>query len=230
MRALLARNERRRARAEAAETAAEGARRAEVARAATRATAPDALPASALVRSSLAAVAGTLLPLAPNARREREWAVPDVEGATVEHEWDARPRVVRLPAVAGGGGAPSPRLPAPLLAQGAAPIDIGPATAEAFAELAGSAGAVLLAGPLGVVEAADGSNGTSEVLEAAAIAVRRDGARAVLVGGSLAAFAVRAGFAGAGWTAMLAEGGTALLAARGALPGIAVLNERASAL
>ena len=118
-------------------------------------------------------------------------------------------------------------------------IDVGPDSLEVLLELMADAGTVLVYGPLGLVEIADGAGATRDVLAALderlragkgegkeskedAGAAAGSGDDVILVGGATAAFAERAGLCAAATTSI---SGAALLCNR-VLPGLALLTER----
>jgi hypothetical protein len=142
----------------------------------------------------------------------------------------------------------SPRLQHPLPAV----IDVGSGYTDAVCELLAGAGAILLCGPLGVVETADGAAATGEVLRTALQTYRTAPPQArmsvVVAGGATCAFAARVlgrelppqfGAAAeataastparepAGGSFVLAGGGSALLSAADGCAGVLrALDER----
>ena len=228
MEALRARNQRRRARAAAAASLRIKRRDAAAARFASRPSLPDEL--SADFGPSLVSTAGLCLPMPPpfHKRGEPFFTLPDSESAMFEWEWEQETHVVDL----ARGDSFGPFETA---------IDIGPATSEALLEACSTAGTVLLHGPLGVVEIADGASATLELLatldgmgkcERGGAEGNVDGdsgelpaADVFLVGGALAAFARRCGCGLAG-ASLVSESGAVLLCNK-VVPGIALLSESA---
>jgi len=104
-------------------------------------------------------------------------------------------------------------------------LDIGPRTAQAYAEAIGEAREIVFNGPMGVYEKAPYRNGTKVVGEAIARATRA-GATSVVGGGDAAAAAHMLGFADA-MTHVSTGGGATLEYLEGrTLPGVAALEER----
>jgi phosphoglycerate kinase len=102
-------------------------------------------------------------------------------------------------------------------------LDIGPATAAAYAAVLRAAKTIVFNGPMGVYEKAPYQNGTRTVGEAIAAATR-DGAISVVGGGDAAAAAAELGFAGA-MTHVSTGGGATLEFLEGkTLPGVAALE------
>ncbi len=102
-------------------------------------------------------------------------------------------------------------------------LDIGPATAQAYAAVLRSAKTIVFNGPMGVYEKAPYRNGTRVVGEAIAQATR-NGAISVVGGGDAAAAAHELGFAGA-MTHVSTGGGATLEFLEGkTLPGVAALE------
>jgi len=160
-------------------------------------------------------------------RGESYFTLPDSEAAMFEWEWEQDTRVVDLARGDSFG---------PLEAA----IDIGPATSEALLEACLTAGTVLLHGPLGVVEIADGASATLELLATLDGMGKRErgtegnvdsdsgefpAADVFLVGGALAAFARRCGRGLAG-ASLVSESGAVLLCNK-VVPGIALISESA---
>ncbi len=110
------------------------------------------------------------------------------------------------------------------LRDGEVMLDVGPSTREVLEETLASAGGVVVLGPVGACEAEDFSNGTREVLEAAA-AVAKRGGLAVIGGGSLVAWAKAWGQADS--MSWLLPGGAATRAvfAGQMPPGVAMLDD-----
>jgi phosphoglycerate kinase len=101
-------------------------------------------------------------------------------------------------------------------------LDIGPATAQSYADAIASARTIVLNGPMGVYEKPPYRNGTKVVGEAIAAATRA-GATSVVGGGDAAAAAHLLGFANA-MTHISTGGGATLEYLEGkTLPGIAAL-------
>ena len=101
-------------------------------------------------------------------------------------------------------------------------LDIGPATARAYAAVLHDAKTIVFNGPMGVYEKAAYQNGTRVVGEAIAAATRA-GATSVVGGGDAAAAAHALGFAGA-MTHVSTGGGATLEFLEGkTLPGVAAL-------
>lgn len=207
MRDLLAKNNRRKARAA---KKAEDLRLAQEAEAAAIASRPE-LPveASTVYLGSRAAAAGRLVAV-PLHKPTTTFCVPDVETASFEWEWESAVRLVDLQA----GGR---------LARGEQVIDIGPRSGEAIADAISSAGTVLLYSTLGVVEVSDGASSTADIVSAIATHTKARGLTAVAVGGALAAYLRRTGGDGAGF-ALVSESGSALLVNK-YLPGLASLSQ-----
>ncbi|HEX3468115.1 MAG TPA: phosphoglycerate kinase [Candidatus Elarobacter sp.] len=102
-------------------------------------------------------------------------------------------------------------------------LDIGPETAQAYADVLRRARTIVFNGPMGVYEKAPYQNGTRVVGEAIAAATR-DGAVSVVGGGDAAAAAHELGFADA-MTHVSTGGGATLEFLEGkTLPGIAALE------
>jgi phosphoglycerate kinase len=102
-------------------------------------------------------------------------------------------------------------------------LDIGPATAAAYAAVLRGAKTIVFNGPMGVYEKVPYQNGTRTVGEAIAAATR-DGAISVVGGGDAAAAAAELGFAGA-MTHVSTGGGATLEFLEGkTLPGVAALE------
>jgi phosphoglycerate kinase len=101
-------------------------------------------------------------------------------------------------------------------------LDIGPASAQAYAAVLRGAKTIVFNGPMGVYEKAPYQNGTRVVGEAIAEATR-NGAVSVVGGGDAAAAALLLGFAGA-MTHVSTGGGATLEFLEGkTLPGVAAL-------
>jgi len=101
-------------------------------------------------------------------------------------------------------------------------LDIGPKTAELFAEAISSAGTVIWNGPMGVSEWANFANGTIAVAKA----VAESGAISIIGGGDSAAAVIKLGFADK-MTHISTGGGASLEFLEGIeLPGIACLNDK----
>ncbi len=101
-------------------------------------------------------------------------------------------------------------------------LDIGPRTAEIFAEAVSSAGTVIWNGPMGVSEWANFANGTIAVAKA----VADSGAISIIGGGDSAAAVIKLGFADK-MTHISTGGGASLEFLEGIeLPGIACLNDK----
>jgi len=101
-------------------------------------------------------------------------------------------------------------------------LDIGPKTAELFAEAISSAGTVIWNGPMGVSEWANFANGTIAVAKA----VADSGAISIIGGGDSAAAVIKLGFADK-MTHISTGGGASLEFLEGIeLPGIACLNDK----
>ena len=106
---------------------------------------------------------------------------------------------------------------------GAMILDIGPATARAYADVLRSAKTIVFNGPMGVYEKQPYQNGTRVVGEAIAEATQH-GATSVVGGGDAAAAAHALGFAGA-MTHVSTGGGATLEFLEGkTLPGVAALE------
>jgi len=136
-------------------------------------------------------------------------ALPDSEAAQFEWAgWEEDTRVVSFARGDALGAADTA-------------IDVGPDSIELLAELVAGAGAVLVHGPLGVCELAEGAAATRELLHELELRQQEAGAHVVLVGGALAAAAARLGL-GAGAT--VCESGAVLLCHR-VVPGLAMLSE-----
>ena len=106
-------------------------------------------------------------------------------------------------------------------------LDIGPATAEAYAAVIRGAQTIVFNGPMGVYEKARYRNGTRIIGEAIADATKR-GATSVVGGGDAAAAAHMLGFDGA-MTHVSTGGGATLEFLEGkALPGVVALEEHAA--
>ena len=102
-------------------------------------------------------------------------------------------------------------------------LDIGPASALAYAAVLRAAKTIVFNGPMGVYEKAPYQNGTRVVGEAIAAATRA-GATSVVGGGDAAAAAHELGFAGA-MTHVSTGGGATLEFLEGkTLPGVAALE------
>jgi phosphoglycerate kinase len=102
-------------------------------------------------------------------------------------------------------------------------LDIGPATAEAYATVLRAAKTIVFNGPMGVYEKAPYQNGT-RTIGAAIAAATRDGATSVVGGGDAAAAAAELGFADA-MTHVSTGGGATLEFLEGkTLPGVAALE------
>jgi phosphoglycerate kinase len=102
-------------------------------------------------------------------------------------------------------------------------LDIGPASAQAYAAVLRGAKTIVFNGPMGVYEKAPYQNGTRTVGEAIAEATR-NGATSVVGGGDAAAAAHELGFAGA-MTHVSTGGGATLEFLEGkTLPGVAALE------
>ncbi len=102
-------------------------------------------------------------------------------------------------------------------------LDIGPATAEAYAAVLRGAKTIVFNGPMGVYEKPPYQNGTRTVGEAIAAATSA-GATSVVGGGDAAAAAAELGFAGA-MTHVSTGGGATLEFLEGkTLPGVAALE------
>jgi phosphoglycerate kinase len=107
-------------------------------------------------------------------------------------------------------------------------LDIGPASARAYADVLRSAKTIVFNGPMGVYEKPAYQNGTRTIGDAIAEATRL-GATSVVGGGDAAAAAAELGFAGA-MTHVSTGGGATLEFLEGkTLPGVAAL-ERAARL
>jgi len=107
-------------------------------------------------------------------------------------------------------------------------LDIGPATAQTYAEVLRAAQTIVFNGPMGVYEKAAYQNGTRTVGAAIAEATRH-GATSVVGGGDAAAAAHELGFANA-MTHVSTGGGATLEFLEGkTLPGIAALERSAQA-
>jgi phosphoglycerate kinase len=103
-------------------------------------------------------------------------------------------------------------------------LDIGPASAQAYAAVLRSAKTIVFNGPMGVYEKAPYQNGTRTVGQAIAEATRR-GATSVVGGGDAAAAAHELGFADA-MTHVSTGGGATLEFLEGkTLPGVAALEQ-----
>ncbi len=102
-------------------------------------------------------------------------------------------------------------------------LDIGPATAEAYATVLRAAKTIVFNGPMGVYEKAPYQNGT-RTIGAAIAAATRGGATSVVGGGDAAAAAAELGFADA-MTHVSTGGGATLEFLEGkTLPGVAALE------
>jgi phosphoglycerate kinase len=102
-------------------------------------------------------------------------------------------------------------------------LDIGPATAEAYAAVLRAAKTIVFNGPMGVYEKAPYQNGTRTIGQAIAAATRA-GATSVVGGGDAAAAAAELGFADA-MTHVSTGGGATLEFLEGkTLPGVAALE------
>jgi phosphoglycerate kinase len=102
-------------------------------------------------------------------------------------------------------------------------LDIGPATADAYAAVLRAAKTIVFNGPMGVYEKAPYQNGTRTIGEAIAAATRA-GATSVVGGGDAAAAAAELGFADA-MTHVSTGGGATLEFLEGkTLPGVAALE------
>ncbi len=102
-------------------------------------------------------------------------------------------------------------------------LDIGPASAQAYASVLRGAKTIVFNGPMGVYEKAPYRNGTRTIGEAIAEATR-NGATSVVGGGDAAAAAAELGFAGA-MTHVSTGGGATLEFLEGKiLPGVAALE------
>ena len=107
-------------------------------------------------------------------------------------------------------------------------LDIGPASAAAYAAVLRAAKTIVFNGPMGVYEKPAYQNGTRTVGEAMAAATR-DGATSVVGGGDAAAAAHELGFAQA-MTHVSTGGGATLEFLEGrVLPGVAALERSAAA-
>jgi phosphoglycerate kinase len=105
-------------------------------------------------------------------------------------------------------------------------LDIGPATARAYADVLRAAQTIVFNGPMGVYEKAPYRNGTRTIGEAIAEATR-GGATSVVGGGDAAAAAAELGFASA-MTHVSTGGGATLEFLEGkTLPGVAALERAA---
>jgi phosphoglycerate kinase len=126
--------------------------------------------------------------------------------------------------VANSFGADDTAQTVPLAGVGARMIlDIGPATASAYAAVLRDAKTIVFNGPMGVYEKTPYQNGTRVVGEAIAAATRA-GATSVVGGGDAAAAAVELGFASA-MTHVSTGGGATLEFLEGkTLPGVAALE------
>jgi phosphoglycerate kinase len=106
-------------------------------------------------------------------------------------------------------------------------LDIGPASAAAYADVLRAAKTIVFNGPMGVYEKAPYRNGTRTIGEAIATATE-GGATSVVGGGDAAAAAAELGFAGA-MTHVSTGGGATLEFLEGkTLPGVAALERAAS--
>ena len=102
-------------------------------------------------------------------------------------------------------------------------LDIGPASAQAYAAVLRAAKTIVFNGPMGVYEKAPYQNGT-RTIGAAIAAATRDGATSVVGGGDAAAAAAELGFADA-MTHVSTGGGATLEFLEGkTLPGVAALE------
>jgi phosphoglycerate kinase len=102
-------------------------------------------------------------------------------------------------------------------------LEIGPATAEAYATVLRAAKTIVFNGPMGVYEKAPYQNGT-RTIGAAIAAATRGGATSVVGGGDAAAAAAELGFADA-MTHVSTGGGATLEFLEGkTLPGVAALE------
>jgi phosphoglycerate kinase len=107
-------------------------------------------------------------------------------------------------------------------------LDIGPASAKAYADVLRAAKTIVFNGPMGVYEKAPYRNGTRTIGEAIAAATRA-GATSVVGGGDAAAAAHELGFAG-GMTHVSTGGGATLEFLEGkTLPGVRALEDAARA-
>ena len=124
-------------------------------------------------------------------------------------------------------GADDEAMAVPLAAIGERMIlDIGPATARAYADVLRAARTIVFNGPMGVYEKPAYQNGTRTIGEAIAAATR-DGATSVVGGGDAAAAAHELGFADA-MTHVSTGGGATLEFLEGkTLPGVAALERAA---
>ena len=105
-------------------------------------------------------------------------------------------------------------------------LDIGPASARAYADVLRSAKTIVFNGPMGVYEKPAYQNGTRTICDAIAEATRL-GATSVVGGGDAAAAAAELGFAGA-MTHVSTGGGATLEFLEGkTLPGVAALERAA---
>jgi phosphoglycerate kinase len=106
-------------------------------------------------------------------------------------------------------------------------LDIGPATAIAYAQVLRHARTIVFNGPMGVYEKAAYRNGTRAICEAIAAATE-NGATSVVGGGDAAAAAAELGFASA-MTHVSTGGGATLEFLEGkTLPGVAALERAAN--
>jgi phosphoglycerate kinase len=107
-------------------------------------------------------------------------------------------------------------------------LDIGPASAKAYADVLRAARTIVFNGPMGVYEKLPYQNGTRTIGEAIAEATKH-GATSVVGGGDAAAAAAELGFAGA-MTHVSTGGGATLEFLEGkTLPGVAALERAAHA-
>jgi phosphoglycerate kinase len=105
-------------------------------------------------------------------------------------------------------------------------LDIGPATARAYAEIIKGAKTILWNGPMGMFEDARFAEGTNVVARAVAEVTQKNGAKSIIGGGDSVKALNKAGL-GNQVTFMSTGGGASLEFLEGAvLPGVAALSEK----
>jgi phosphoglycerate kinase len=108
----------------------------------------------------------------------------------------------------------------------AAGLDIGPATAKAYAEVIAKAKTILWNGPMGIFEDKRFAEGTNAVARAVAEATQKHGAKSIIGGGD-SVKALNKAKLGDKVTFMSTGGGASLEFLEGAvLPGVAALSDK----
>lgn len=139
--------------------------------------------------------------------------VPTIEPSLFEFDVDCGARPLNLPKT-DEGSRPADAASGVVKGRGEAVIDVGAETLELILERVASAGVVVVYGPLGVVELADGAAATLEVLKAMAQQKKSGKSITCLLGGALTAFLRRTGVTPADFT-VVDVGLGALLEGRG---------------